>query len=140
MTGSGEGGRSTAILVSLLVFALVGAGIATVQLGAAQQQQRLATARLLMSQAQDIVSTDPRAALQLAEAAEHLHPTLETHAALVGLLRSTHYSGALTGHTDAVSSVAFAPDGHTLATGSLDGTILWDVTDPPPGRSGSANP
>ena len=37
----------------------------------------------------------------------------------------------LTGHTDAVLSIAFSPDGNTLASGSLDGTVLlWNFTPP----------
>ncbi|RKU31277.1 hypothetical protein C6497_01955 [Candidatus Poribacteria bacterium] len=38
----------------------------------------------------------------------------------------------LKGHTDLVTSVVFSPNGHTLATGSEDGTILlWDITKTP---------
>ena len=37
----------------------------------------------------------------------------------------------LTGHTGWVYSVAFSPDGKTLASGSADKTIiLWDVSNP----------
>ncbi len=37
----------------------------------------------------------------------------------------------LTGHTNSVHGLAFSPDGHTLATGSLDRTVrLWNVLDP----------
>ena len=36
--------------------------------------------------------------------------------------------GRLAGHTDMVTSVAFSPDGTTLASGSRDNTVrLWDA-------------
>jgi WD40 repeat protein len=35
------------------------------------------------------------------------------------------------GHSDAVYSVAFLPDGRTALSGSSDGTLkLWDLTGP----------
>ncbi|MBK3571333.1 WD40 repeat domain-containing protein [Streptomyces sp. MBT62] len=50
------------------------------------------------------------------------------------LTRRTHpvrLGPPLTGHTDAVYSLAFSPDGHTLASTSFDNTVrLWDLTDP----------
>ncbi|WP_373525838.1 WD40 repeat domain-containing protein [Nostoc sp.] len=37
----------------------------------------------------------------------------------------THF---LAGHNDQINSVAFSPDGQTLASGSQDGSVkLWDV-------------
>ena len=39
--------------------------------------------------------------------------------------------GALVGHTNGVSDLAFSPDGTRVATTSMDHTIrLWDITDP----------
>jgi WD40 repeat protein len=129
--------RTTAVLSVLLVAALVAAVLASVQLRAADQGRRLATARLLAGQAAASIGSDPRTALRLAEAALHLRPGVETRSALAQLVRDTRYTGTLEGHTESVSALAYAPDGRTLATASWDHSVLlWDLTGPRPQRTG----
>ncbi len=123
--------RVNTVLSVLLILALVGAGVAVVRQRAAQQQLRVATARQLIAQADTVRDTDPHTALQLGIAAQRIHPGGETLSRLVNTLMTTHYAGALTAHTDSVSSLAFVSGGRTLATGSSDHTvILWDLSDP----------
>ncbi len=62
----------------LLVLALAGAGVAIVQLRMALELQRLATARQLVAQADAARGADPRTALLLGIAAQHIHPDEQT--------------------------------------------------------------
>jgi WD domain, G-beta repeat len=120
-------GRATAVLSVLLVFAVVAAGIALIQQRAAERQRDVALSRQVAGQATELRVTNPALAAQLGLAAYRLVPTTEARSSLlstVGNLGTTR----LTGHTTPVRSVAFGPNGRTLATASTDTTArLWET-------------
>ncbi len=126
--------RRRARLTAAVIAAIAIAGIATLLWSQARAQRQVAVARELMAQAQAVGDTDTRLALALGVAAYDLHPTPEAETWLWSSLDAPYVrSTSMTGHTDTVYSVAFSPDGHTLATASADRTvILWDLTTPAP--------
>jgi WD40 repeat protein len=144
--------RLTTSLAALFLLLTALTGFAVVQWhGAVEGRDAAERARLdqvaasLLTHADTVRGTDPRATLRLSIAAVGIAAGGDTtgeatassraRANLLDVLAATpHLRSSLAGplgHSDAVTSVAFTGDGHTLATGSADRTaILWDVTDP----------
>lgn len=132
-------------LVTLLVAAGVATTIAATNARDARHNHDLALSRQLASQSDVLSRTDPTLAQRLAVAAWHIAPTPEAHYSMINLLTRPQRS-ILIGHTEPVLSVAYSPDGNTLATAGTDGTIrLWDahtnrqIGEPLPGRIGESD-
>ena len=93
----------------------------------AKQQRDLAASGQLINKSELIGDVDPSVSKLLSIAAWRIHPSDQERYAMLAAA-SRPGIASLTGHTDRVHAVAFSPDGHTLLSGSYDGTArLWDV-------------
>jgi hypothetical protein len=114
-------GRAITVLSVLLVLALVAAVFAFNQKRVAEHQRDITVSRQVAGQAAELRATNPALAAQLGLAAYRLWPTVEARGSLFSTFANP-YATRLTSSTGEVLSVAFSPDGHTLATASFDNT------------------
>ena len=98
----------------------------------ADHQRNLAVSAQVAAESEALDDQEPLIASQLAVAAWRIAPTIEARLAMLDVLAQPDYGVPLVGHRPAVS-VAFSPDGRTLATASATTSTrpgsarLWSV-------------
>ena len=119
-----------AILALLTALAVATSVVAFSQRAAAVRQRDQAIYNQVIAKALQFGTSDTPLAAQLTLAAYRIQPTQDLASRLLDT-ENTPLPAPLATGAGFVHSVAFSPDGHTLASGNSDGTIrLWDVADP----------
>ena len=118
-------------IIAFLMALVIGLALVAVAAFHARQeairQRDLAASGQLINESEVIGDADPSVSKLLSIAAWRIHPSGQDRYAMLAAA-SRPGIASLTGHTDRVHAVAFSPDGHTLVSGSYDGTArLWDM-------------
>ena len=119
-----------ATLALLTALAVAASGFAFSQRTAAVRQRDQASYNQVVDEALQYGTSNTPLAAQLNLAAYRIQPTQDLASRLLNI-ENTPLSTQLGTGAGSVNSVAFNPDGHTLASGNADATIrMWNVADP----------